>query len=161
MKNKLLDTYHIEGLYDISLSMESGLIYLHTSKRNCNKNSAFPFLVFPTIFCLASEGKACCEVTLGLHSITDGRIKPCCLGAWYMAAQTELNVSFLSLYLIREDCGSSYPAEETRKLRRRVTLYELTPDLVWRHQGLTVIQLGGKKNCSTRQITHCSTLGIL
>lgn len=77
------------------------MIYLHTSKRNCNKNSAFPFLVFPTIFCLASEGKACCEVTLGLHSITDGRIKPCCLGAWYMAAQTELNVSFLSLYLIQ------------------------------------------------------------
>lgn len=27
VKNKSLDTYHIEGLYDVSLSMEPGLIY--------------------------------------------------------------------------------------------------------------------------------------
>lgn len=74
---------------------------LHASKRNCNKNSAFLFHVFPTIFCHPLKGKACHEVTVGLHSITDGRIKPCCLGGWYMTAQMELNVSFLSSYLIQ------------------------------------------------------------
>ena len=74
---------------------------LYPSKRNWNKNSAFPFLVFPAIFCHPSEGKACHEVTVGLHSVTDGRIKPCCVGRWYMEAQVELNVSFLSLYLIQ------------------------------------------------------------
>lgn len=71
---------------------------LHPRKRNWNKNSTFPFLAFPAIFCHPSEGKACHEVTVGLHSITDGKIRPCCLGGWYMAAQVELNVAFLSSY---------------------------------------------------------------
>lgn len=74
---------------------------LHPSKRNWNENSAFPFLVFPAIFCHPSEGKACHEVTVGLHSMTDGRIKPGCLGGWYFAAQVEPSVSFLSSYPIQ------------------------------------------------------------
>lgn len=130
MKNKSLGTYHSEGLYDISHSMESGLIYLHTSNRKCNKNSAFPFLVLLAIFCHPLEGKACHEITVGLHSITDGRIKPCCLGGWCMAALTELNVSFLSSYLIQRGLWIFLSCRRDQEAKESGSLYALTPALV-------------------------------
>lgn len=101
MKNKSLDTYRIGGLYDISLSMEPGLIYFAPKQKKLKNKNVFPFLVFPVIFCHPSEGKAHHEVTVVLHSITDGRIKPFCLGGWFIAVQVKLNVSFPNSYLIR------------------------------------------------------------
>lgn len=135
---------------------------LHPSKRNWNKNSAFPFLLFPAIFCHPLEGKACHEATAGLHSITDGRIKPCCLGGWYMAAQLELNVSFLSSYPIQRGLWIflSYRRAQGAKGENSLSLCTnlcsglATKDLLW-------FSWECNKDYSTRQITHCLTFGNL
>lgn len=132
VKNKLLDTYRIEGLYDISLSMEPGLIYFAPKQKKLkNKNNIFPFFAFPVIFRHPSKGKAHHEVTVVLHSITGGRIKSSCLGGWFIAAQVELNVSFPNLYLIRRGFWLFCLAEETRELHGTVgSSCALTLDLV-------------------------------
>lgn len=71
------------------------------AKETVTKIVLFHSLYSPQYSAIPWKGKECHEVTVGLHSITDGRIKPCCLGGWYMAAQIELNVSFLSSYPIQ------------------------------------------------------------
>lgn len=113
------------------------------AKETENENSVFPFLVFPAIFCHPSEGKVRHEVTVVLHSITDGRIKPSCLGGWFIAAQVELNVSFLNSYPIwrgfwlflscRGDQGAA---------RGQWALPVHWPLLQFRHQGPAAIHLG-------------------